>query len=95
MLGAANALPRATRKGFFIFRSRPEAKGFCFKEDSMFGVGSTELLVVLAIVVILFGGKKIPEIGAGLGKGIRNFKNATAKKEIDDKKDSEEKKEEE
>ena len=61
----------------------------------MGGIGSTELLIVLGIVVILFGGKKIPEIGAGLGKGIRNFKNATAKKEIDDKTGSEEKKEDE
>ncbi|MBI9075554.1 MAG: twin-arginine translocase TatA/TatE family subunit [Desulfatibacillum sp.] len=59
------------------------------------GIGSTELLIVLGIVIILFGGKKIPEIGAGLGKGIRNFKNATSKKEIDDKTDKDDKKEEE
>ncbi|ACL03468.1 Putative twin-arginine translocation protein, TatA/E family subunit [Desulfatibacillum aliphaticivorans] len=57
----------------------------------MGGIGSTELLIVLGIVIILFGGKKIPEIGAGLGKGIRNFKNATSKKEIDEKNDKEEK----
>ncbi len=57
------------------------------------GIGSTELLIVLGIVVLLFGGKKIPEIGAGLGKGIKNFKKATAKKEIDDQSDSDETKE--
>ena len=35
-----------------------------------------ELLMVLAIVVLLFGGKKIPELAKGLGKGIRDFKKA-------------------
>jgi sec-independent protein translocase protein TatA len=37
-------------------------------------IGPTELLIVLAIVVIVFGGKKIPELGESIGKGIRNFK---------------------
>ncbi len=50
----------------------------------MFGIGTTELVLVLVLVLVLFGGKKIPEIGAGLGKGIRNFKAATQKKQIDD-----------
>jgi len=43
----------------------------------MFGLGMPELLVILVIVVIIFGAGKLPEIGAGLGKGIRNFKDAT------------------
>lgn len=43
----------------------------------MFGLGVNELVIILAIVMILFGAKKLPEIGAGLGKGIRNFKKAT------------------
>ncbi len=40
----------------------------------MFGLGTPELIVILAIAFLLFGGKKLPEIGAGLGKGIRAFK---------------------
>jgi sec-independent protein translocase protein TatA len=35
-----------------------------------------ELVVILAIAVLLFGGKKIPEVAKGLGEGIKNFKNA-------------------
>jgi sec-independent protein translocase protein TatA len=42
----------------------------------MFGMGTTELLVVLAIVVLIFGVNKIPQLGKGLGEGIRNFKSA-------------------
>jgi sec-independent protein translocase protein TatA len=41
----------------------------------MFGLGTPELVVILAIAFLLFGGKKLPEIGAGLGKAIRSFKN--------------------
>ncbi len=41
----------------------------------MFGLGTPELIVVLGIAFLVFGGKKLPEIGAGLGKGIRSFKN--------------------
>ncbi|MBF0528380.1 MAG: twin-arginine translocase TatA/TatE family subunit [Deltaproteobacteria bacterium] len=40
----------------------------------MFGFSIWHLLVVLIIVLIIFGGSKLPEIGAGLGKGISNFK---------------------
>jgi sec-independent protein translocase protein TatA len=39
-------------------------------------LGMQELLIILAIVVLLFGGKKLPEVAKGLGEGIRNFKNA-------------------
>jgi sec-independent protein translocase protein TatA len=35
-----------------------------------------ELFVVVAVIVLLFGGKKIPELASGIGKGIRNFKKA-------------------
>jgi sec-independent protein translocase protein TatA len=40
----------------------------------VFGIGLTELLVILGIVVVLFGARRLPEIGAGFGKAIRNFK---------------------
>ncbi len=39
-------------------------------------IGPMELLIILGIAVLLFGGKKIPEVAKGLGEGIRNFKNA-------------------
>lgn len=40
----------------------------------MFGLGVGELLVILVIVLIIFGAGKLPEIGQGLGKGIRSFR---------------------
>lgn len=40
----------------------------------MFGIGMTELLVILAIVLVIFGASKLPEIGKGMGQAIGNFK---------------------
>lgn len=40
-------------------------------------LGLTEILVILAVVLLLFGGKKIPELMKGLGSGIKEFKNAS------------------
>ena len=42
----------------------------------MFGLGIGELLLILIIVLIVFGAGKLPEIGEGLGKGIKNFRKA-------------------
>ncbi len=39
--------------------------------------GVTEILLILAVVLLLFGGKKIPELMKGLGKGIKEFKDAS------------------
>ena len=50
----------------------------------MFGFGTMELLVILGIVVLLFGARRLPEIGSGMGKAIRNFKSGiSGKDEID------------
>ena len=43
----------------------------------MFGLGWGELLIVLLIVVVIFGASRLPQIGKGLGEGIRNFRSAT------------------
>jgi sec-independent protein translocase protein TatA len=40
----------------------------------MFGIGMPELIVILVIVVLIFGATRLPEIGSGVGKAIRNFK---------------------
>ena len=55
----------------------------------MFGLGMPELLVILVIVVVVFGAGKLPEIGSGIGQGIKNFKKAT--READNQEKIEEK----
>ena len=44
-------------------------------------LGPTELLVIILVIVLLFGGKKIPELAKGLGEGIRHFKGAIKNEE--------------
>jgi len=47
----------------------------------MFGIGMPELIIILIIILIIFGAGKLPEIGAGMGKAIRNFKGAASDSE--------------
>lgn len=47
----------------------------------LFGVGPLEIILVIGLVVLLFGAKRLPQIGSGLGKGIRNFKDAVTGKD--------------
>lgn len=56
-------------------------------------VGMTELIIILCIVLLIFGGKKIPELMKGVGKGVRSFKEGL--NEIDEQVQPSEKKEEE
>ncbi|MGE4542599.1 MAG: twin-arginine translocase TatA/TatE family subunit [Pedobacter sp.] len=52
----------------------------------MFGLGMSELLIILVIVMVIFGAGKLPELGGALGKGIKNFRRAAeGKDEIEDK----------
>ncbi len=56
------------------------------------GLGIWELLLILGIVLVIFGANKLPEIGGGMGKAIRNFKKATSEPEeidVTPKKDDE------
>ena len=44
----------------------------------MFGLGLQELIIIMVIALVIFGGKKLPEVGSGLGKAIREFKRGTS-----------------
>ena len=53
--------------------------------DMLWALGGTELVIILALVILLFGGRKIPELIKGIGKGIREFKDAKNDKKEDTK----------
>ncbi|GEM_PF-162789 len=60
------------------------------------GLGTSEIILILLIVLIIFGAGKLPEVGAGLGKAIRNFKKASSGEDVVDvtpRKEEESKKE--
>jgi sec-independent protein translocase protein TatA len=44
----------------------------------VFGLGLQELIIIMVIALVIFGGKKLPEVGSGLGKAIREFKRGTS-----------------
>ena len=61
----------------------------------MFGsLGIWEILLIVLIVALLFGGKKLPELGKGLGDGIKNFKNSLKKDDGEDSGDKNDKSDE-
>ena len=62
-------------------------------QSMVFGLGGWEILIIALVVLLIFGGKKIPELMKGLGKGVRNFKegikedDSDAGRQITDKKE--------
>ena len=65
-----------TARNVAIRTARSASNSVILKEDFMFGIGLPELTILLVIVLVVFGAGKLPAIGAGVGKSIRNFKNA-------------------
>jgi sec-independent protein translocase protein TatA len=53
----------------------------------MFGIGFQEIIIIALIVLLLFGGKKIPELMKGLGKGVRSFKDGMNGTDQEEKKE--------
>lgn len=49
----------------------------------MFGLGTTELIIILVLVLIIFGAGKLPQVGGAMGKGLRNFKDGIKDSEKD------------
>ena len=49
------------------------------------GLGTTEILLIVLVLLLFFGGKRIPELAKGLGKGIREFKDASSGKSEENK----------
>lgn len=52
-------------------------------QPMVFGLGGWEILIIALVVLLIFGGKKIPELMKGLGKGVRNFKEGIKEEDSD------------
>ena len=55
----------------------------------MFGMGTTELMIILVMVIVIFGASRLPKLGRGLGEGLRGFKEALKGEDDTDGKDLE------
>ena len=53
----------------------------------LYAIGPLQIIIILFVVLLLFGGKKIPELMSGFGKGIKEFKKATKEEEKEESKD--------
>ena len=53
-----------------------------------YAIGPWQIIIIVAVVLLLFGGKKIPELMGGFGKGIKEFKKATKEEDKDEDKES-------
>ena len=61
----------------------------------MFGLGTTELIIILILVLVIFGAGKLPSVGGALGKGLRNFKDGIKDAEDESEPEKIEKKDDE
>ena len=53
-----------------------------------YAIGPWQIIIIVAVILLLFGGKKIPELMGGFGKGIKEFKKATKEEDKDEDKES-------
>src|SRR6478736_2434255 len=68
-------------------RTHPKAgcaSGHCYSPAMPFGIGIWELLILLLVLLLVFGPKRLPEMGRQLGKGMREFKDSVSGKDDDD-----------
>jgi sec-independent protein translocase protein TatA len=82
----SNSVVITKKKGVFFMLRKINGLLFCLAFDlhylcknyqrfkKMFGIGTQEILIIALIILLLFGGKKIPELMRGLGKGVKSFK---------------------
>lgn len=80
--------PFPARPGFFVsFILKPEVAGG--KYVNIFGIGLPEMAVILGLALLIFGPKKLPEIGRSMGKAIRGFQEASRDFESEFKRETE------